>query len=54
MPTVQDVLVKDDERDFYGKHYFERLSKEFGQPSLQERSRSDLAERCLYWLRELL
>jgi 2-polyprenyl-3-methyl-5-hydroxy-6-metoxy-1,4-benzoquinol methylase len=54
MPTVQDVLVKDDERDFYGKHYFERLSKEFGQPSLQQRSRSDLAERCLYWLRELL
>src|SRR6185369_14493016 len=29
MPAVQDVLVQDDERDFYGKHYFDRLSKEF-------------------------
>ena len=54
MPAVQDVLVQDDERDFYGKHYFDRLSKEFGQPSLQERSRSDMAERCLHWLSGLL
>ncbi len=48
------LLVSDDGRDFYGKHYFENLAREHGHPTLEERSRNDLRERCLFWLRTLL
>src|SRR6185436_1674648 len=54
MPPVQDLPAQDDGHDFYGTHFFDRLSRELGQPSLQERARTDLAERCFFRLRELL
>ena len=47
--------VKDDARDFYGRRYwFSHQEKDLGFPDILARSRSDLSERCLYWLRALL
>jgi glycosyltransferase involved in cell wall biosynthesis/SAM-dependent methyltransferase len=54
IPAENDLLVHDDERNFYGKHYFERMARDHGQPPLQTRARADLQERCLHWLRGLL
>ena len=48
-------LLSPDESGFYGRQYYEKyLIEEFGFPSLPERARTDLSERCLYWLRTLL
>lgn len=54
MPQPEALLVADDERDLYGKQYYETLVSHFGYPPLEQRAREDLAERCLYWLRALL
>jgi SAM-dependent methyltransferase len=54
MPIGQDLLLENDGRDFYGNYFFDQLSKGLKQTSLQERARSDLAERYFYRLRELL
>ncbi len=54
MPPSEALLVRDDEHDLYGKHYFERLAELHNQPSLETRSRADLPERCIYWLSALL
>lgn len=44
--------VKDDEQDFYGKNYWLEGSLEF--PDIHIRSRNDLSERNLHWLKFLL
>lgn len=44
--------VKDDENDFYGKNYWLEGSLEF--PDIHIRSRNDLSERNLHWLKYLL
>ena len=31
MPAPEDLLVRDDARDFYGWNYFTRIAKEHGQ-----------------------
>ncbi len=50
-----DWLIAPGERGFYGREYYEKhLIEQFGLPSLPERARADLPERCLYWLRTLL
>jgi glycosyltransferase involved in cell wall biosynthesis/SAM-dependent methyltransferase len=54
MPDAGSLIVRDDERDFYGRTYYERMTRECGFPPLAERARLDLPERCLYWLRALL
>jgi hypothetical protein len=55
LPDPQSLLVSDDESDFYGRQYYEKLLVErFGYPSLGERAILDLPKRCLYWLRALL
>ena len=54
LPTQTELLVADDDQDFYGRHYFERMTRRHGLPPLDERTRADLPERCLYWLRALL
>jgi glycosyltransferase involved in cell wall biosynthesis/2-polyprenyl-3-methyl-5-hydroxy-6-metoxy-1,4-benzoquinol methylase len=54
MPTPGQLLVADDERDFYGKDYFDYQARTHGHPALEERSRIELRERCLYWLKTLL
>jgi SAM-dependent methyltransferase len=54
MPTVQEFPPEGDGHDFYGNRFFERLSKESGDPSLQERARTELTDRFGYWLSGLL
>ncbi len=54
MPPAGQLLVADDGRDFYGKDYFDYQARTHDHPTLEARSRNDLRERCLYWLRTLL
>lgn len=54
MPTDQ-LLVRDDETDFYGKKYWlEHQLDAFGNPDIHARARHDLTERNLHWLKTLL
>lgn len=47
--------VVDDERDFYGIGYWtHRQAERRGFPTIEERARRDLPERCVFWLRTLL
>jgi 2-polyprenyl-3-methyl-5-hydroxy-6-metoxy-1,4-benzoquinol methylase/cell division protein FtsB len=47
--------VTDADGDLYGKEYwFSHQTKDFGYPSIIERARMDLVERCPYWLRTVL
>jgi SAM-dependent methyltransferase len=47
--------VKDDDRDFYGRDYwFGHQAGDLAQPTITERTRTDLPERCTHWLRMLL
>jgi 2-polyprenyl-3-methyl-5-hydroxy-6-metoxy-1,4-benzoquinol methylase len=48
------VEVVDDERDFYGIGYWTNHQASFAFPKIDERSRRDLPERCLFWLRAML
>ncbi len=55
MPDPKDLLPTEGEQGFYGRQYYESyMTGELELPSLSERARTDLAERCLYWLRALL
>jgi SAM-dependent methyltransferase len=54
MPPEQ-LLVRDDETDFYGKKYWlEHQHDAFGYPDIHTRARNDLTERNLHWLKALL
>jgi SAM-dependent methyltransferase len=53
-PAPQHFEVSDDERDFYGRRYWTDYSRARGLPDIRERARSDLSERCLFWLERLL
>lgn len=54
-PTAEQLLVKDDESDFYGKQYWLGHQKQdLGFADINDRSRSDLIERNLHWLETLL
>lgn len=47
--------VKNDDEDFYGKNYWlQHQIQNLGNPDIFKRSRLDLTERCLFWLRALL
>jgi len=49
------LTVKDDETDFYGKQYWlAHQNKDLGFPNIYTRARNDLTERNLHWLRTLL
>ena len=53
--NAQEFEVKDDEADFYGKNYWMRHQQEnFGYSDFETRSRADLTERNLFWLKALL
>src|SRR5260370_288880 len=53
--TPDQVQVRDDGADYYGKSYWlEHQTDELKLPSIEERAFSDLAGRCVYWLRNLL
>jgi 2-polyprenyl-3-methyl-5-hydroxy-6-metoxy-1,4-benzoquinol methylase len=54
MPPEQ-LLVRDDDTDFYGKKYWlEHQQDAFGNADIFTRARNDLTERNLYWLKTLL
>src|SRR6266545_5753086 len=49
------IPVRDDSSDFYGREYWFSYQREhLGLPNIAQRARLDLPERCLYWLRTLL
>lgn len=53
--TTDEIVVRDDPGDFYGKDYWlGHQVKDLGNPDIFHRARADLPERCLYWLRTLL
>lgn len=53
--TDDQTLVRDDSADFYGRKYWlEHMSRDLGYPDVYDRSRLDLSERCVDWLRALL
>jgi SAM-dependent methyltransferase len=53
--TAEQIVVQDDDRDFYGKEYWlSHQAQDLGFPNIFERARLDLTERCLHWLRALL
>jgi SAM-dependent methyltransferase len=49
------LVVADDDTDFYGKQYWlGHQADDLGFPDIRARSRNDLTERNLHWLRTLL
>lgn len=55
IPGPEISQVTNDERDFYGREYwFSHQERDLGYPNILARSRTDLPERCLYWLRTVL
>lgn len=47
--------VSEDEAELYGKDYwFGHMENDLGFTNIYQRARTDLGERCLYWLRALL
>jgi 2-polyprenyl-3-methyl-5-hydroxy-6-metoxy-1,4-benzoquinol methylase len=53
--SQEELIVKDDETDFYGKEYwFSHQTENFGFPDIYVRARNDLTERNLHWLKTLL
>jgi SAM-dependent methyltransferase len=55
MPGPGISHVSDEERGFYGREYwFSYQERDLGHPNILTRARTDLPERCLYWLRTAL
>jgi 2-polyprenyl-3-methyl-5-hydroxy-6-metoxy-1,4-benzoquinol methylase len=55
MPEGNIAQVSDDASDFYGRNYwFAHQASDLGHPTITERTRTDLQERCTYWVRVLL
>lgn len=52
---AQENLIHEDAYNFYGENYFtSHQSVDFNYPDIFYRTRSDLSERCLYWLKTFL
>jgi 2-polyprenyl-3-methyl-5-hydroxy-6-metoxy-1,4-benzoquinol methylase len=52
---MRDSRVTDDLTDYYGSDYwFSHQTVDLDCPDIMSRMRSDLAERCIHWLRSLL
>ena len=50
----EELVVQNDETDFYGKRYwFDHQQQELGLPDIFTRARNDLRERNLHWLKAL-
>jgi 2-polyprenyl-3-methyl-5-hydroxy-6-metoxy-1,4-benzoquinol methylase len=55
MPEADNTRVSDDENDFYSREYwFSHQENDLGFSNIEIRSRTDLPERCLHWLRTVL
>ncbi|MBD2232053.1 class I SAM-dependent methyltransferase [Phormidium tenue] len=53
--TTAQLAVNDDDTDFYGKQYWlNHQRQDLGFPDIRSRSRNDLTERNLHWLKVLL
>ncbi len=51
----EQLQVNNDDTDFYGKQYWlDHQKQDLGFPDIQARSRNDLPERNLHWLKALL
>ena len=51
----EQLQVRNDETDFYGKQYWhEHQMQDLGFPDIHARARNDLTERNLHWLKTLL
>ncbi len=46
--------MTDDARDFYGRTYWTEYARARHLPTLCERARTDVAERCAFWVERLL
>ena len=54
-PPAERFDVISDAGDFYGRGYYEsHVTENYGLPSLAERARNDLNERCMHWMRTVL
>jgi 2-polyprenyl-3-methyl-5-hydroxy-6-metoxy-1,4-benzoquinol methylase len=52
---VNITKITDDKNNFYGREYwFSHQEDELDQPDIITRTRTDLSERCLHWLRTVL
>ena len=55
MPGGDVTAVGPDEAGLYGKEYwFDHQENDVGFPNIVQRSRADLPERCVHWLRAVL
>lgn len=53
--SPEQLLVHDDDSDFYGKQYWlDHQHSDLGFPDIHTRARADLTERNLHWLSALL
>jgi 2-polyprenyl-3-methyl-5-hydroxy-6-metoxy-1,4-benzoquinol methylase len=53
--SPEATRVGSDEHDYYGKEYWlTHQDRDFGLPTIHQRARQDLPERCLHWLRTVL
>lgn len=51
----ESLQVNNDDESFYGKNYWlSHQTSDLSQPTIIQRCRTDLHERCAYWLRFLL
>jgi SAM-dependent methyltransferase len=53
-PTAEHFRVVDDARDFYGRTYWTEYAEARSFPDICARARTDLSERCVFWLARLL
>src|SRR3954466_9570902 len=52
-PAPSDPRVRDETKDFYGWEYFHHDQVRRGVPPIETRARTDLFDRCVYWLNAL-
>jgi len=54
-PAQRDPRVTNDAADYYGQQYwFGHQTGDLSLPDIVSRSRTDLSERCIHWLRSVL
>jgi len=53
-PAAEHFRVVDDEHDFYGRTYWTEYAEARSFPDICARARSDLSERCVFWIARLL
>lgn len=54
-PSCGTLVSREEQAEGYGRDYwYDHQVAELGQPSIEERARLDLPERCVYWLRRFL